>query len=865
MKILLIDDVPTERALTIEALRRQLVDPVLVEITDTHDFEATVAQADFDLVITEYQLGWTDGLQLLRTLKSRFPCIPVIMLTASGNEEVAVKGMKSGLADYLTKQQRPLLAGAVEKCLSRPGLHSYCMDNAHHVRLCEKWDMAISRLTSDFAYALRVHPDGSLECEWVTEPYTQITGYGAKEAFSVGEWLVPIHPDDLPALRLRIENLVTEGKQDVLEYRIVAKSGETLWLRDHALPVRDKTTQRVARIYGAAQDITRRRKAEDELRLMRRALDSSNNGIVITGPTEADCPIIYANPAFLYMTGYSIDELLGRNPRFLQNDDREQPALEEVRTALREGREGYSVLRNYRKDGSMFWDELYIAPVRNEKGLVTHFVGIQNDVTQRIRMKALLSKSESQNRAILENVLDGIITINEQGSVESFNPAAEKIFGYGAAEVVGRNIKMLMPEPDRSRHDSYLGNYRRTGEPKIIGIGREVVGMRKDGTTFPMELGVSEIQLDQQRLFIGVIHDLAERKQNERRLQLAHESIEKIINSIPDPIFVKDRLHRWIMLNDAFCALVGYPRESMIGKSDYDFFPKEQADVFWEKDELVFNSGEMNLNEELFTDAYGTTYYIQTKKTPHTTIDGKAILIGVIRDITARKKIEDSLHELSGHLQSAREEERAHIAREIHDELGGLLAALKMDTSWLAKKLSSKELAQKSKVSSMNRMIDEAIQTVRKITTDLRPSILDNLGLLAAIEWKVNEFCEHSGIRCALSLPPEADIDVESDRATAVFRILQEALTNITLHSGAANARVEVQAGDGELVMTVTDDGKGATAQRLTSPQSFGILGMHERARHFGGDLRISSHADSGTEIVMHMPLTSSRTGSGDG
>lgn len=860
MNFLLIDNDPSERILTIEALRGRFGDVGFIEAASKQEFEASAAQANFDLVITEYRLDWTDGLQLLKTLKSRFPCIPVIMLTASGDEEVAVKGMKSGLADYLTKHRRPHLAEVIDRCLPRLGLRNHCMDSEHHVRLCEKWDLAISRLTSDFAYALRVESDGKLVCEWVTEPFTQITGYSMKEAANADGWLVPVHPDDQAALRRRIEDLVSEGRQDVVEYRIIGKSGETLWLRDHALPVRDKLSKRVARIYGAAQDITRRRKAEDELRLMQRALDSSNNGIVITGPAEADYPIIYANPALHRITGYPSEELLGRNPRFLQDGDRDQPELEELRTALREHREGYSVLRNYRKDGGLFWNEVYIAPVTDKEGRITHFVGIQNDVTQRVQMQAQLCKSESQIRSILENVLDGIITIDERGIIESFNSAAEKIFGYTTSEAIGHNISMLMPESDRDHHDSYLNNYLRSEKQKVIGTGREVMGMKKDGTSFPMELGVSEILLDQQRVFIGVVHDLTERKRTEQRLQLAHESIEQIINSIPDPVFVKDRQHRWIMLNDAFCTLLGHPREALIGKSDYDFFPKEEADVFWEKDELVFKSGQMNVNEESFTDANGTTYYIQTKKTPHTKIDGQDILIGVIRDITERKRVEDSLHELSGHLQSAREEERTHIAREIHDELGGLLAALKMDTSWLASRFSEKELEQRTKASTMNRMIDEAIQTVRKITTDLRPSILDNLGLLAAIEWKVQEFCDHSGIKCELILPPEAGGDLETDMATAVFRILQEALTNIILHSGASLAKVEVQADNGALIMKITDNGKGATAGQLGSPQSFGILGMHERARHFGGDLHISSHASSGTEIVLRLPLTPSKT-----
>lgn len=729
MKFLIVDSDPAERSLTIGVLRSRFVNATFVEAGGKEEFEAAVAQAGFDLAIIEQRLDWADGLHVLKELKSNFSCIPVIMLTAFGSEELAIEGMKAGLADYIPKHRRQYLADAVDKCLLRLGLHSYCMES-DHLRLCRKWDMAISRLTSDFAYSLRVEPDGRFTCEWVTEPYTRITGYSPQEAASSGSWLVPVHPDDMFAFRRRIENLIGSGEQDVAEYRFITKHGETLWLCDHALPVRDKTGGRVIRIYGAAQDITRRRMAEDKLHLMQRALDSSNNGIIITGPAEADYPIRYANPAFRRITGYSDDELVGRNPRFLQSEDRGQPALEELRAALRENREGYAVLRNYRKDGSLFWNEVYLAPVTDEEGKTTNFVGIQNDVTQRVQMESQLWKSESKTRSILEHVLDGIITINEDGVIESFNPAAEKIFGYAAAEVVGRNVNMLMPEPYRSQHDTYLANYLDTGKPKIIGIGREVAGLKKNGQSFPIELGGSEVESDQHRIFIGVIHDLTE-----------------------------------------------------------------------------------------------------------------------------RKRTEEALHELSSHLQSAREGERTRIAREIHDELGSLLTALKMDMSWLAKRLPRERGTEREKVASMNRLIDEAIQTVRKITTDLRPSILDNLGLLAAIEWLAEQFSEHSGIKCELSLPPETAISLDNDRATAVFRILQEALTNITLHSGATQASVKMQAEGGELVMKIDDNGRGTTARQLTSLQSFGILGMHERARHFGGAAQITSQPSVGTTIVVHMPL----------
>src|SRR5207244_2392297 len=151
-------------------------------------------------------------------------------------------------------------------------------------------------------------------------------------------------------------------------------------------------------------------------------------------------------------------------------------------------------LLNYRKDGSAFWNALAIAPVRDDAGQLTHFVGVQADVTERKTSDALLE-------SILNSVLDAVIGINEAGTILLFNQEAEYMFGYQAAEILGRNVRELMPEPYRSEHSSYLANYLKTGDAKVIGVGREVVGRRKDGSTFPAELAVNYFHLEQDIYF----------------------------------------------------------------------------------------------------------------------------------------------------------------------------------------------------------------------------------------------------------------------------------------------------------------------------------------------------------------------------
>ena len=737
MKFLIIDDA-VERSLTVKILRSKFVHADMVEVGSREAFDQHIAGADFDLVITEYRLGWTDGLTLFKEIQGRYFCLPVIMLTHSGNEDIAVAAIKSGMADYVSKRNLHSLPDAVERSLLDAAKKDYCKDEDRHIHLCEKWDLAISRLTSDFAYSMRISPDGKPIFEWITEPFKRfinINGSPDREATEqVQDFGLPIHPDDITVVQSRFEKLLA-GFEDTTEYRVMANGGEILYFSDHALPIRDWSNGKVLRIYGAIQDITSRRKAEEKLYLMQQAIDSSINGIVITGLADTDYAIIYANEAFLRMTGYSLPELLGHNCRILQNNDREQADIAELRLALQSYCEVYAILRNYRKDGSLFWNEVYISPIRDKQGRTTHYVGVQNNVSHRIEMEDSLSKSEAKMRSIFNNVFDGIIIIDKSGIIESLNSSVERLFGYSAEELISHNINKLVLESDRSRHDSYLTNYLNGGKAKIIGYGREVNGLRKDGSIFPMELGVSEFDNEQRHFFIVTLHDITERKQ-----------------------------------------------------------------------------------------------------------------------------AEELLRDLSSHLVTVREDERTRIAREIHDELGSILAALKMDLNWLSKQLPTDLPECHEKAGVMNRQLDNAIQTVRKVISDLRPSILDHLGLLAAIDWKIDEFRQQTGMQCVLTVP-ENNIVMEENRDIAVFRIMQEALTNIALHSGASKVTLDIETDKNSLIMTITDNGRGITKTQMHQTGKYGILGMQERARHFGGAITIIGNPEKGSSLMLNMPLKSPESG----
>jgi len=200
-----------------------------------------------------------------------------------------------------------------------------------------------------------------------------------------------------------------------------------------------------------------------------------------------------------------------------------------------------------------------------------------------------------------------------------------------------------------------------------------------------------------------------------------------------------------------------------------------------------------------------------------------------------------------------REEERTHIAREIHDELGQTLTALKMEVAWLGSKYRDHDLLFE-KTKSMSELIDSTIQIVKKISSDLRPVLLDDLGLVAAIEWQAEEFRKRTGIQCRVRFSPR-DIAVDKALSIDIFRILQEALTNVIRHAEATKVEVCLEERDGEIVLTIEDNGRGISEEQISDTRSFGLVGMRERASFLGGKARIEGAMDKGTVVSVTFPL----------
>jgi len=260
--------------------------------------------------------------------------------------------------------------------------------------------------------------------------------------------------------------------------------------------------------------------------------------------------------------GYRPDDVLGRNVSVLMpqpyRSEHDGYLSEYRRTGVPKAIGRIRAVHAQRSSGEIFPIELSVSEARFEDQTV--YTAIIRDVSERDRVAAALSASEARNRAIIETAADGIITIDEHGIIDSFNPAATRMLGYAAEEVIGKNVKILMPEPYRSEHDTYLGNYLRTGLRQIIGIGREVVAQRKDGTIFPIHLAVSEVRLADRRLFTGIVHDISEQRRAETKLRemekAAHQRqrladvgaiTAQIVHDLGNPLAAISMQGQWIL------------------------------------------------------------------------------------------------------------------------------------------------------------------------------------------------------------------------------------------------------------------------------------------------------------------------------
>ncbi len=347
-----------------------------------------------------------------------------------------------------------------------------------------------------------------------------------------------------------------------------------------------------------------------------------------------------------------------------------------------------------------------------------------------------------------------------------------------------------------------------------------------------------------------------------RRTEKKIARLSKAVSQSIDGIAIYDLALKLIYVNEAFAQMHGYSPEEMIGMKVADLHDEEQVDEY-KKDitEIITKGWWKGKIGKLRKD--GTTFPSYISATLLKDEQGKPTnILTICRDITERKKAEEelkntqeSLRGLARHLQSLREEEKRRIARELHDDLGQALTVLKMRVSSIYKKLPKMQTSLLKSTKTLFQDIDNIINKIKEITSALKPSLLDEFGLIPAIEAHVKEFQVQTGIDCELSLSfEEKDIDIVEDLSQTIFRILQESLTNVARHAEATKVKIDLKKEDGLLLLKIKDDGKGITEAQISDPKSFGIIGIKERILSWDGEFKIEGSRRKGTTISLKIP-----------
>lgn len=513
-------------------------------------------------------------------------------------------------------------------------------------------------------------------------------------------------------------------------------------------------------------------------------------------------------------------------------------------------------------------------------------------LTQKLRVDVLLGKKADAviqyNALLMKHIHDAVVSTDKNFAIVSWNHKAELLSGWSEEEIKGRKVTDLIKSV-------YKGTYETVIIKELLKNGSwegETIFHKRNGDQVTVLLSAAVIKDGNGKMkgVVAIVRDISAQKQLEDQLmkfnlelgkQVENRTLE--VKRVVDQLLASEKKYKllfehnplpmWMMtmpdmniadVNDAAVHHYGYSRNEFLKLNLRDIHPQSDVNAFLsymrERSSGAYDAGVWRQYKKnrniIFVEIYA--YSMQ--------LEGRDVRLVLSHDITqkieAEKKLKRSIDEirmLTGHLQEVREEERKNIARDIHDELGQQLTILKMDVAWIIKKLRNPDEVLTNQLKGLLDTIDGTIKSVRRMCSELRPALLDDLGLIAAMEWQAREFEKNTGIAVELTLPGEA-LRLVTEIKTGLFRIFQESLTNIARHAQAKEVKVSLQEAGKTLVLDIRDDGKGFDTSLLNEKRTLGILGMEERSLMMGGKYVIESEPGKGTTVKVTVPLKRKNT-----
>lgn len=652
LNILLVEDNPADADLLQEIIDEQ--DEPAWQLTHVERLSEALhclKQQEFDLVLLDLSLPDAQGLDMLARIHDVSPTMPIVVLTGLDDEVMSLEALRRGAQDYLVKGQiaYPLLIRAVR----------YAIERARTQQVIYQQSAAISASRDGIAILNR-----ELEYSYLNQAHAEIYGYTSPDFLMGKNWRSLYDGEE--HLRIEHEIMPVLRRQGYWKGETVGKrsSGERVYQELSLTALSDGGYVCIVR------DISDRKQAEASLRLAQFSLDRVSDAVYLVKP---NAQFLYVNEAACRSLGYSQQELLNLTMFDVYPAYTPELWTEHWQTLKQQGwRRAESI--NRMKDGREFPVEMssnYLQFNGKEFKCV-----IVRDISARKAAEVALQKSEQKFRSLVANV-PGVIyryLPDERWTVVFISDEIEKITGYPAAEFINNRVRSLI---DCCHPNDWLMvqqvTERALAQRQPFVLEYRMIN-RNGGIRWVYQKGQGVWNKDGFLLYLdGAIFDVSDRKQAEAQILRLNKSLQQqaldletanqelgttqeflstVLDAASDPIFVKDEQHRWVLLNQKFCDFVGYSREDLLDKCDYDIFSPEQAQVFWEKDNQLLTTGATQEDEEYITDANGQVRYISTKNSRFIDSFNNRYIVGIIRDMTARKQAEEALRESDERLQA---------------------------------------------------------------------------------------------------------------------------------------------------------------------------------------------------------------------
>lgn len=433
IKILFIEDLQDDVIIAEETLRREGIVFESTTVTSLEDLKAALQNMKPDIVVSDYNLPGFTAIDALRLCRKYDPMIPFVVLTGSINEEVAVKCLKEGADDYVLKGHMKILPHTIKDALSKKRIEAERLSALRLLEMSEERYRYICQTISDYAYAFRVEEDGTMRGEWVSESFCKVFGFTIPEIDERGGWQSMVHPDDLP-IAIEHTKRVISGSSDITVFRFITRWGESRWLKDYAVPVFDKETGRVTRIYGASQDITEQKQAEENLsELAKRFHHLLSSSPVVTYSlriTEQGFNLSWVSENIKAKTGYEVNEAF--EPHWwssnIHPDDRDE-ILKKSSLLFEQGEQSHEY-RFRKKDGSYIWIHDKLRLIRDKEGRPLEVIGSWTDITDKKVVQEELEKERRLLLSIMETSPAGIVVTDETGKIIYSNRTFCQMVGH---------------------------------------------------------------------------------------------------------------------------------------------------------------------------------------------------------------------------------------------------------------------------------------------------------------------------------------------------------------------------------------------------------------------------------------------------